>query len=234
MWVREKDSSWKLRVIEEVGRKSRQPKSRGENISGRRQGQQCDCCWDQMKEFSDLEFSRSLVIWEVQAEVRLQWGRCRVNGRWVDTDNTWAALVSKSARDEKEIKKKWELRQGWARVLRWFRADHLSQPEGGTWARASADMKRPPRGRSWESTALRLPCEHSFLKQMSTGKVSVGTVFGFCCTPLTSSFCNSWAIMNCTKTTFSNSLEDIRFQIQAKVPPLWRARAAGCSRHGST
>jgi hypothetical protein len=44
MWVREKDSSWKLRVIEEVGRKSRQPKSRGENISGRRQGQQCDCC----------------------------------------------------------------------------------------------------------------------------------------------------------------------------------------------
>ena len=145
MWVREKDSSWKLRVIEEVGRKSRQPKSRGENISGRRQGQQCDCCWDQMKEFSDLEFSRSLVTREVQAEVRLQWGRCRVNGRWVDTDNTWAALVSKSAHEEKEIKKKWELRQGWARVLRWFRADHLSQPEGGTWARASADRKRPPK-----------------------------------------------------------------------------------------
>lgn len=33
--------------------------------------------------------------------------------------------------------------------------------------------------------ALRLPCEHSFLKQASTGKVSVGTVFGFCHTPLT-------------------------------------------------
>lgn len=33
--------------------------------------------------------------------------------------------------------------------------------------------------------ALHLLCGHSSLKRMSTGEVSVGTVFGFCRTPLT-------------------------------------------------
>ena len=36
-----------------------------------------------------------------------------------------------------------------------------------------------------QNRAPHLLCEHSFLKQMSAGKVSVGTDFGFCRTPLT-------------------------------------------------
>lgn len=113
---------------------------------------------------------------------------------------------------------------------------------GTTWVCVSTDRKGPSKRQRLkiqhraQSLALgRCPVNtECFLKQISRGRVSVGTFSGFCRTPLTILkmllcflFWNSRAIINCTKTTSSDSPEDVQFQIWAKLLPLWRAHGAG-------